>query len=129
MDIWSNLRTFGLFYGHYIGLFYGHLVYFTDIWSILRTFGLFYGHWSILRTFGPYNGHLVYFTDIWYILRQFGILCGHLVYVSRFGTLYLKNLATLNYGGRQCVISDQLSNMAVDIFSGVQSDQIGRIFD
>jgi hypothetical protein len=74
MDIWSILRT--------IGLFYGHLVYFTDIWSILRTFGLFYRHlvyftdiWSILRTFGLFYGHLVYsFPFWWYIFLCFGML-------------------------------------------------------
>jgi hypothetical protein len=43
--------------------------------------------WSILQLFGIFYGHLVYSMVV-------------LVYLSRFGTLYQENLATLTlYGG------------------------------
>jgi hypothetical protein len=54
------------------------LVYYLAIWSILRLFGIFCGHWYILRSFGKcilwpfgsFYGHLVHFSSFGVLYQE-----------------------------------------------------------
>jgi hypothetical protein len=66
-----------------VGKFYVRLVWFTAISYILWTFVMFCGYFGL-------------FFPFWYVLVQnLATLRG----LSRFGTLYQKNLATLQQAG------------------------------